>query len=296
MDAYSNVTTAEECVEAAWQMRPLPAIALEIARLAENADSTAQDFQHIIEGDPILTARIVTAARANYFSEASSQVRDVHHAIVSMGLTATRNLTLGLCVHSAFSPDTADAEVDQEEFWNHSLAVAAGARIIAQSIGEPRDEPAFLMGLIHDIGKAIMSDVTPERFARVVLAAARTGKDLWEAERAILGFGHAEVGGLAAARWHIAAPIPAAIAAHHQPSSGVDPDPLYYVVKAADVLAYASGHGFSGVTRAPELSAEVAAALGLSSAKIDAMCDALESHLARARPMFGIPAQAPRAA
>ena len=292
MDAYTNITTAEDYVQAAWELRPLPAIALEIARLAENPESTAQDFQRVIEGDPVLTARIVTAARVNYFSEKASQVRDVHHAVVSMGLTATRNLTLGLCIHGAFSPDDDDdAKVDQEEFWNHSLAVAAGARIIAQSIGEPRDELAFLMGLLHDIGKAIMNDVTPERVDRLVSAAARTGKSLWEAEHAILGFGHAEVGGLAAAKWHVPAPVPEVIAAHHEPLVAVDTDPLFHVIKVADTLAYAAGHGFSGVVRRPELPKEVAAALGLSDTQIEAMCALLDSHLARVRPMFGIPAQ-----
>lgn len=43
-----------------------------------------------------------------------------------------------------------------ERLWSHSLATAYGSKALAKRVGIPDEEKMFFMGLVHDIGKALL--------------------------------------------------------------------------------------------------------------------------------------------
>jgi putative nucleotidyltransferase with HDIG domain len=77
-------------------------------------------------------------------------------------------------------------------------------------------EMAFSAGLLHDIGIMVLDVCDHERFA-AMWQSTQAGEDgLIEAERAALGFDHAELGAEVARRWKFPPAIEEAIRSHYQ--------------------------------------------------------------------------------
>ena len=58
----------------------------------------------------------------------------------------------------------------------------------------PEGESDYVSGLVHDVGKIVMSSVFPEHFRAIYHAPPEQQGDLVEKEKEILGMDHAELG------------------------------------------------------------------------------------------------------
>jgi putative nucleotidyltransferase with HDIG domain len=123
----------------------------------------------------------------------------------------------------------------------HGIVTAFCARSFAGDAGINPDR-AFTAGLLHDIGGVVLATCFPDHYRRVAEYRAQHDCYLIEAERRILGFDHATVGGALTERWKFAPVIQQAVAGHHSlpdtATAGGKPD-LASLVHVADVAAHA---------------------------------------------------------
>jgi putative nucleotidyltransferase with HDIG domain len=130
--------------------------------------------------------------------------------------------------------------------------VALAARELAQHT-EGRVDPAlaFTAGLLHDLGKAVLSDYLADH-ADAIVDRLDTGQlpDFEAGERELLGCDHGEAGAELAVHWGLPFVLVPPIAHHHAPCDA-EPghQPLAAVVHLADMLAYGQGIG-AGIDRA----------------------------------------------
>ena len=59
--------------------------------------------------------------------------------------------------------------------WNHSVGTAISARIIGKAVDKDIEEVAFLGGLMHDFGKVVMNNATPQIYAEVMMVTYNEG-------------------------------------------------------------------------------------------------------------------------
>ena len=99
--------------------------------------------------------------------------------------------------------------------------------------------------MLHDIGIAVLGCCMEEEFRAVLDYAHAHDCAIEDAEQAILGFTHDELGAALAAQWNFPLAIQEAIRVHHAP--GADAQPLARVTHVANVFAHALDLG--GVER-----------------------------------------------
>jgi len=107
--------------------------------------------------------------------------------------------------------------VSMENFWRHSLYCALAARILARQMRKCDPEALFTAGLLHDIGELIIFNRLPAQAKEALLLVQDQLDELpvYLAERQIIGFDHAQVGGELARQWHLPPLLEECIACHH---------------------------------------------------------------------------------
>jgi putative nucleotidyltransferase with HDIG domain len=194
----------------------LPALSPVVAQLNATLgreDVGVNEVEAIIRRDPVIAARVVSAANAAAYAT-RTPTTSIRSALMKLGLARVRRLTLLVSLYNAMPlPRTL-----RQTFWRHSLAVAEAADVIARrGAAAVVPDVVFLSGLLHDIGLLVLMSHYKTEFARVRAAASQYGS-LDEAERDLMGVDHAEIGARLAEYWTFPDAIVTAIRFHHRPS------------------------------------------------------------------------------
>ena len=93
------------------------------------------------------------------------------------------------------------------------------ARCITRAAQRPpsEHEHAFIAGLLHDTGILMLAANRSQRYSAILAAARTQNQKIWEAEQAVFGVTHAEVGAYLLGVWGFHEAIIEAIALHHRP-------------------------------------------------------------------------------
>ena len=110
---------------------------------------------------------------------------------MALSFSLTRNISR--------ETDDSNSDYDLEEYWRHSLTLAVSARALARLVESPRDDEAFLCGLLSYIGQMVMAHSLPEY--NEVLDHATTMLPTSDLEIDILGYDFHQVGGSLLMNW-----------------------------------------------------------------------------------------------
>jgi putative nucleotidyltransferase with HDIG domain len=193
----------------------LPHVFLRINQLVEDPDSSMNDIAKAVSQDPSFTLRLLRVANSPFFGFQST-IDTVSKAVSLIGTSQIRSLALSMSVASSFAGLPNDL-VSMDNFWRHSLYCALIARILARHAKKCDPEAVFTAGLLHDIGELILFNRFPEQAKETLLLVLDQLDDLpvFLAERQIIGFDHAEVGGALAQKWGLPPLLEECIAYHH---------------------------------------------------------------------------------
>ena len=278
----------------------MPAAVWRVLELTAPEVAGASDLPDVIdEVIRVLSADVALAARLIWLANTSGgrAVRTVSAAVKALGIKAVRAAVLSNKVCELVGgAETAKSGpprrrhnghgLDCRALWRHNLAVALAARLLAERLDMPIDgEEAYLAGLMHDIGKLLLSESLPKSYARAVAAAADHNGSLAEWEKKTLGVDHLVAGRRLAQRWRLGSSIENAAWLHHQPSEAIPacvPDAgIVRVVALANVLANRKLIGSCGSPAANQIWQGMMRTLGLGEADMSAIAANLDEHLER---------------
>lgn len=195
------------------QIAPLPAVALRVMELAQSENSSASDLSSVIATDQAMTAKLLKLANSAYFS-AGREIKTVRDAVVLLGMMEVRRLVLTSALMGRFN-GTQATSFSVASFWGHALATGIIADVMARHTRLAQPEEAYTAGILHDIGKLIMSQYLKEHFDEASTVATTRGIALEQAEAEVFGFTHALLGSRLAQAWRLPAGLVLAIAEHH---------------------------------------------------------------------------------
>lgn len=232
----------------------LPAAYVRINELAEDPNSSIDDIARVITQDVALTARLLRVANSPMYGFAT-QIDTVSRATTVLGIQQIRDLALASVALKTFEGIPNDL-VSMESFWKHSIYCALCARALAMECLKRQREAVFVAGLLHDIGQLVMYHQLPD-LSRKVLEACIDGPgelETQEAEREIIGFDHAEVGGELAHRWSLPTNIQECIAYHHNPGEAKQNRVETAIVHIANSLATLAELDMTDLEHAPTIN------------------------------------------
>jgi putative nucleotidyltransferase with HDIG domain len=248
----------------------LPVVISKLNSLAENEKSSVQEMARIVSSDQILSARILRLA--NSPSYGFYRVSTISNAMILLGINVVKSLALSSSFFEIM-------EKESVGLWEHSLGVGVAANLLARKLGLPECEEIATAGLLHDIGKVIISQKChdAETLIRGVVRDKQTS--MQDAEREILDTDHAEVGGWLSKCWFLPDKLSEPIAFHHDVALAVNHRVKTAVVHIADALIKACGFGDSGDTYVPLIQDSAWDVLKLTDQHIVELVDELADKL-----------------
>lgn len=279
----STLPDLEAVTRAVRHLPPLPAVAAEILATLGEGGADPDTVANLLMRDTALAARTLRVANSPYFG-LQGRIGSVQEAVVVLGLASIRSLVVASALTQIFA-GRVGAGFDQQCFWRHALATAAAAAALGGALG---GNPGilFLAGIMHDMGRLALLVTYPDAFEAVLARRAAAGGGWIEAERAVLGFDHADIGGALCEHWRFPAVIGAAVAGHHAP-----PDDAAVreadIVHAANAIAHALDLAGEAAAAVPALSATAWERLGLSWDQLQRVLAASEAHFDALVAMLG---------
>ena len=224
-----GVQPLEDLLDQVESIAPLPHVATRVIQVGEDERFSAYDLASIIATDTAMTAKILRLANSAYygFPRRISTVRD---AVVLIGFRAVRATAIAAAVVDMFNKD-GDPRFHGDLVWAHSVACASVAEVLAKRSRDVRPDEAFSAGILHDLGRLVLSQYARAPFARALDRATQEPAALETIETEIFGYDHAEVGAALARRWSFPTEVSQAIAEHHDAAS---PTPLVAVLARAN--------------------------------------------------------------
>lgn len=221
----------------------LSVVASRLLGMLGDEEASLREVAKIVQTDAPLTARVLRIANSAAFSR-GRQITSLFRAVMHLGMRMVIGITIGSCTARLMNRPLDGYESEAGELWDHSLRAAIAAREFAfHSRKTLPEDLAFTAGLLHDIGKSVISEFlvgSSEKLA-TMCAEARVG-DYLEAERSVLGTDHAAVGCAIAQRWGLPQALCESIKDHHNPGES-DPQfrHLVYAVHLGDLVAMLAG-------------------------------------------------------
>jgi HD-like signal output (HDOD) protein len=215
----------------------MPQVAQQARRVTADKNSTFSDVARVIETDQSIATKVLKLANSAYYGVMGT-VTSIQHASMILGTKTLNQLLEIACSSKLLTKKLEGYGLDAGELWHHSLGVAGCSRVIAKKRNPNIVDDAFSAGLIHDCGKLILDRYIFERKSAFDNFFKAGNKTFLEAERAILGFDHAQIAANVCEKWDIPKRLVNVIQYHHTPSL-LKFNELAFIVHAADAIMHA---------------------------------------------------------
>jgi len=224
---------------------PTPPIVFEqIQKVLNDPETSVGDVADILSEDPAMSVKVLKLTNSAFYG-LSREIESVKQAVMIIGLEAVKNLVLSASVLSMFKANNNFKEY-HENFWRHSLATALSARVIARDYKDGKvfnPDPAFSSGLIHDIGKMVFCCFLQREHSGIIEYMTKNPEiSEADAEIAVLGFNHAQLGRQLAITWKLPERMADAIGFHHNPELENASNDIAYLINLADYVAHINFH------------------------------------------------------
>lgn len=227
----------EHVIRQIQELPSLPAVVLELLSSMEQQDIDVHVLAHKIELDQAMAAKTLRIANSSFYGMQST-VTSIAQAVSVLGFHSIRTVVTACALTGSFAPMSGvGCSFDFQGFWRHSLATAVVARLLAPHMGV-NPETAFTAGLLHDLGTLVLATRFPDQHALVRSYRQHHDCQMVEAELAVLGIDHAQVGSALAAWWKFPAAIQQAVADQHA-IARLDALGLPLLVHMANAIAHA---------------------------------------------------------
>jgi putative two-component system response regulator len=182
-----------------------------------------------VESEPVLAAGVLRAA--NDGRPEGETTASLYAACARLGAEALRDI-----ISQGRAGGTVSHEAD--ELREHSLRCAVAAMLLAEMSGALDPDEAYTLGLLHDLGEALLRSLFPEEAEKIIWLGHS-----FRADREVTAFGvdHAQIGQWILDACNAPHALSHTIQTHHDINLVSDPASL--LLQMADAIAHADHPG-----------------------------------------------------
>ncbi len=232
----------EEIAQKVHSLPTLSSVAMRLVQIVNDEKHNVADMVRVISSDAILTSKLLRLANSAYFAR-GGEVTSVQRAVTMLGDRLVMGIVLGISNSEVYAKKL-DGYAAESALWKHSIRTAIAAREMA-TVAKDKISPdeAFTAGLLHDIGKAVISEFLKGSTDKILYKLDNKVEDEFlGAEQALLGTTHPEVGFALANRWGLPESLSEAIRFHHAPDDAEEKyRTLVYTTHLGDLLSMIGG-------------------------------------------------------
>jgi HD-like signal output (HDOD) protein len=260
-----------EIVAFVGDLPPLPHVAAQAIAMVEDPDTTAGKLTTLLGQDTALAARVLKIANSAMFSM-QREITTLNQAIMVIGFKSLK----GIIVAATLRQLNRKFGKPEQMIWENSAATAIGCHALTSQLRKPFVDEAFLLGLLHDLGKLVLVRQLPTEYQNVI-NTTKKGLPFVDVEQDQLGFAHPLIGALVAKKWNFSMETCQVILHHHDPMGDTVSGPTEEktaIVQAADAIAHLIGYGHP--EGYPDQAEHVAACLARLGIKGDDQAKTIE--------------------
>lgn len=235
MSAVLDRLTRPELRQLVGKLRRLPILSRTsraLRAILESPEATARDIATTIELSPSLTAKVLHLGNSAFFA-ASSPVTSVERAVTVVGVETLQALVLAADLFVVACDVALGALLQRLQ-----LRALFAARVARALTPRGRRLPhAWTASLLHDIGLVAMVAEGPDLLDELQRRMQETGEALDQAELALWGTTHAEVGAYLLGLWGFEWSVLDAVGSHHEPVLQDEPSDTAGIVRLAAAIA-----------------------------------------------------------
>ena len=209
----------------------IPAIVSKVASMLDNQEADPDEIADMILSDQVLAARVIRVVNSPLY-RTNNQITSVKRALLFLGFKSVREMILTSYFVDGFKQK--EQPFDMKMFWMHSFSVGAISRRIARQVDYPDIEKAYLVGILHDIGKVFLGHYCKDEYGQMLASIKNTSFTTYEAEYEFFGTTHCEVGLCLAQRWNFPSMYCDVISYHHTSEMATEDPLLTAIVSLAD--------------------------------------------------------------
>jgi HD-like signal output (HDOD) protein len=271
----------KEILAAIQSLEPLPQVATRVVEIASHDDVVPRDLVGVIETDAAVTAKVLKLCNSAYYGF-KREIGSLPEAGNLLGVTTLVNLVLTSCSGRYFREHGRIDSATANRLWEESVTGALAASLIARLERHVDKNRAYTSGLLQNVGQLVMARHA-RTFALHVQAEVARGRTLLDAETAVIGLNHAEIGALLAEKWNFPEELADTIRNHHTPQLAVLEPRMASVAHLAESVTHAFLHGVD-LSQVPYgLDDQAFVLAGIRREDFDSLGDVLARELEKAR-------------
>jgi HD-like signal output (HDOD) protein len=222
-----------ELVGGAKDLPSRPSVYFELRRVLSDGSSSMQAIAKLIERDAGMTGRLLRAVNNAFFAP-PSRITSIFQAVQYLGTETLSGLVLSVECFSNFEDTLVDCNLVPAGLERKAyLAASIASHLVSD---ETQRQDAFVAGLLHDCGLLLIAARRPSLVFEAVERSRANETSLCDAERALWGVSHGEVGAYLLGLWGLPYPVVEAVAQCRTPaahsSSTVDVGVAVYLAVA----------------------------------------------------------------
>lgn len=188
-----------------------------IARTLDDPDVSLSQIAETIMIDPVLSGRILKSANSAYFS--GQKVDSISHALNILGVNHVKNIIYYQGLSKIVSKKGSLTDMIVDLLWEHSVMTSICASNLMGLVEGLDRDLLFTLGLLHDIGKFINTDLFPIRRTGEDFSLPYAGRFTLQDEVTVFGIDHTIIGEMAFRMWGLSDLTIRMVEMHHSPAT-----------------------------------------------------------------------------